>query len=265
MEARMNYVQERLLGRAIAPAVPDMSPAIAGPARQTAASAIGRISGDAVNMLPRPGGDMMTGGAMNMISRLLAIVQQLLSSFGLGLQPQTPQSYFTNATASSTGDPHLAFDGTDGHGSARHAHFDSMHGHSDLLDSSSFAGGYHISTQVTQPRANGVTYNRAATVSTNFGNTQISLDKDGNAGITSNGRTLSIASGQSIDLGNGETVTRNADGSLLVTDDNGMGGRITTRLSENGSGVDVNIDAQQVDLGGDLVSAGQPLDPRRRL
>lgn len=253
----MNYVQERLPGGAIAPAVPDMSPAIAGPVRQTAASAIGRFSGDAVNMLRRPAGDMMTGGAMNMISQLLSIVQQLLASLG--------QSFFANATASSTGDPHLAFDGTDGHGSARHTHFDSMRGHDDLLDSSSFAGGYRISTQVTQPGANGVTYNRAATVSTNFGNTRVSLDKDGNAGITSNGRKISIADGESIDLGNGEAVTRNADGSLLVTDDNGMGGRVTTRLSENGSGVDVNIEAQQVDLGGDIVNGGSRLDPRRRL
>ena len=68
---------------------------------------------------------------------------------------------------------------------------------------------------------------------------------------------ISLANGQSYDLGNGETVTRNANGSLAVTDNNGMGGTITTTLSENGQGVDVTAQANNVDLGGDLLN--QPL------
>jgi hypothetical protein len=242
----MNNVQERLIGGTIAPFVGEMSPGIDG-SPQSLGAPIGKNGPDSLSLLRRPAGDTMTGGPMSIVSQLISLIQQLLSSFG--------QTYFENATASSTGDPHLAFDGNDGRGNGRHAHFDSMHGHSDLLDSTSFAGGYRISTKVTQPDANGVTYNRAASVLTNFGDTRVSLDNQGNAGVTSNGRTFSLAKGQTMDLGNGETVTRNADGSLIVTDDNGMGGSITTRLSENGAGVDVNVQAQNVALGGDLVNS----------
>jgi hypothetical protein len=254
----MNNIQERLVGTGIAPVLADVSAAADGTARQMLGSPIGRIGTDAINVLRRPMTGMMTGGAMGIVSQLLGIIQQLLSSFGFGAQASSVQRYYANATASSTGDPHLAFDGTDGSGNARHARFDSMQGHSDLLDSASFAGGFRISTGVTQPGANGVTYNREATVSTNFGNTRVTLDNQGNAGIVSNGRTFSLTNGQTVDVGNGETVTRNADGSLSVTDDNGLGGSVTTRLSENGAGVDVNVQAQNVDLGGDLVSAGEP-------
>jgi hypothetical protein len=64
--------------------------------------------------------------------------------------------------------------------------------------------------------------------------------------------------GQTFDLGNGEIATRNADGSVTVTCTNGSGGEIATTLSGNGNGVDVNVSASNVDLGGTLVRGGEP-------
>jgi hypothetical protein len=248
MEGRMNNILERLPTAAIA--FPLEAGSTANESAQNPQSPLGGIAGDAINLMRRPGmTDVMTGGAMGIVSQLIDIIKQLLLSFGQN------QNFFSSATASSTGDPHLAFDGTDAAGANRQSHFDSMTAHRDLLDSASFAGGYKISTAVTQPAANGVTYNREATISSNFGRTRVSLDNAGNVKILSNGRAVSIAQGQTIDLGNGESVTRNADGSLAVTEQNGMGGSITTHLSENGSGVDVNVQAQNVTLAGDLVPA----------
>lgn len=171
------------------------------------------------------------------------------------MQQSAPQTYFSNANASSTGDPHLAFDGTDETGTAREAHFDSMKSHRDLLDSSSFAGGYRIATTTTAPDARGITYNRAATIFTGFGSTQITLDNAGNASVTENGQTRSLSPNQSLDLTDGERVTRDADGALEVVDRNGLGGEIAAKLSENGAGVDVRVQSRNVDLGGDLVRA----------
>jgi hypothetical protein len=231
------------------------------------------VSGDAIRrtgpLFRRPPIDNPPGGFGNnvpgtggILSQLLSIVQQLLSMLGMGnMLGSLPggEQRFQTAAASSLGDPHLAFSGTAASGSNRQTHFDSMSAHGDLLDSDSFAGGYQIATSVTQPGANGVTYNQQAMVSTNFGNTQISLDRSGNATVSQNGQTTSIAGGQTVLLGGGESVTRNADGSLVITDENGMGGSITTTLSENGHGVDVTAQANNVDLGGDLVN--QPQQP----
>lgn len=200
-------------------------------------------------------------GMSSIVTQLLGIIQQLFTMAGMsgmlsGMfgNSQSPQQHFQNANASSTGDPHLAFNGTTGSGSNQQAHFDSMSDHNDLLDSDSFAGGYNISTTVTQPAANGVTYNQQATISTNFGGTQVSLDRNGNATIVQNGQTTSLTNGQTVFLEGGETVTRNSDGSVVLRDDNGMGGTIATTLTENGQGVDVNVQANNVDLGGDLVN-----------
>ncbi len=201
-------------------------------------------------------GSMGAGTPFGIISELLGVVAQLLSMFGLG--GTSTQAYFKNANGASTGDPHLSFDGTNVSGANEQARFDSMIGHSDLLDSDSFAGGYQISTSVTQPAANGVTYNQQATISTGFGQTQVSLDNAGNATIVQNGQTTALADGESVDLGQGEAVTRAADGSVAVSDDNGFGGTITTTLSESGQGVNVNAQANDVDLGGDLLGGNQP-------
>lgn len=216
-----------------------------------------RISQFMPPVLP-PGGP----GNPGIIQQLIALLEQLLSSLGMGGSggapgPQ-PQNYFQNASGSSLGDPHLTFDGTEGDGQTLQSQFDSMTSHPDLLNSGSFAGGYRISTQSTAPDANGVTYNREASVLTNFGGTQVSLDNAGNAFVEQNGQQFALSDGQSYNLGNGETVSRAADGSVSIADQNGRGGTITTTLSENGHGVDVRVQAQDVELGGYLVQQQPP-------
>lgn len=194
----------------------------------------------------------------SLVQQLLAAFERLLSTIGSLSGNASAEPVYANATASSTGDPHLAFDATNANGQRANARYDSMSSHDDLLHSRSFAGGYRVSTAVTAPQQNGVTYNQSATVTTDFGDTSVTLDKSGTATIVSHGQQLSIAGGQSIDLGNGETVTRNADGSLAVDDRSRRGGSIVTTLRSNGQGVDVNVQAHDVALGGDLASAAAP-------
>lgn len=129
-----------------------------------------------------------------------------------------------------------------------------MSSHTDLLDSNSFRGGYRVSTQATQPNANGVTYNQNATVSTDGGNVAVELDANGNATLSRFGNVTTIQDGQTLNLGNGESVARNANGSLVVSDQTQQGATIATTLSDNGSGVDVNVQANNVDLGGYMVN-----------
>ncbi len=271
----MTNVHERASAASIA--VPQNLPNVsADPARWGAARPLTAPSSDAIRRTgPRyglppigvpPAGEFYGGasGMSGIVSQLVSIVQQLLSMIGMGGlsggifgNAQSAEQYFQTASGSSSGDPHLGFNGTTGSGSNQQSRFDSMSGHDDLLDSDSFAGGYQISTSVTQPAQSGVTFNKRATVSTNFGSTQVSLDKDGDATITQNGQSMSLANGQSLFLGNGETVTRNSDGSLVIRDENGMGGAITTTLTENGHGVDVRAQANDVELGGDLLNQPQ--------
>lgn len=177
----------------------------------------------------------------NMMQQLWQYMQQQSQPTGYGDNEQ----YYTNASGGSNGDPHLSFNGSA---------WDNMGSQPDLLHSDSIPGGFQISTQTTPPQANGVTYNQNATVTTNNGQTQVSLDKNGNATITQNGNSYNIQPGATYDLGNGETVQRNANGSLAITCTNGSGGQVTTTMTQNGNGVDVNAQANNVDLGGALVN-----------
>ena len=190
------------------------------------------------------------GGVNGLLSQIMSLLQQLLSA--IGGQGLTAQPFFSSAQGSSAGDPHLAFNGTTAAGTQQ-SRFDSMDDQPDLLDSSSFRGGFQIGTSVTPGGSNGVTWNRQAAVTTNFGRTQVSLDNQGQAMVLRNGKSLSLAAGQSMQLGLGETVSRNTDGSLVISDDNGSGGSVTTTLRGSGQGVDVSVDASAVTLGGDLV------------
>ncbi|MDQ2992729.1 MAG: hypothetical protein M3R30_07935 [Candidatus Eremiobacteraeota bacterium] len=129
-----------------------------------------------------------------------------------------------------------------------------MTGHNDLLDSNSFNGGFRLSTQTMTPNASGVTFNGSATVSTRNGGTNVTLDNHGNATIDRNGHSFALQNGQSYNLGGGESVSRAADGSVDVSERNAQGGSIDTTLRDNGSGVDVNVQANNVNLGGDLAN-----------
>ena len=200
------------------------------------------------------GGMLGPGSALgDLLSQLMALLGQLFGGNAPvgGTQNETP---FTNASGSSTGDPHLGFNGTQANGQTINSRWNSMTGHNDLLDSDSFTGGFQVSTQTTAPNAQGITYNQSATINSGWGGTSVTLDNAGNATINQNGTSSALAIGQSVDLGNGESAMRNADGSLQVIMNNGNGGNITTTLSENGQGVDVNAVASNVDLGGDLVN-----------
>jgi hypothetical protein len=211
------------------------------------------------------GGGLNFGSFMNsignLISNMLAQLGSAINGLTSGSQPGSQSgapgagdTYFTNANASSTGDPHDAFNGTTGSGSNIDEKWNSMRSHGDLLSSNSFAGDYRVSTQVTQPNTNGVTYNQSATVTTGGGATNVSMQASGAYAVTENGHAVSLVQGQATSLGNGETVTLNADGSLTVADANADGGSISTTLKSNGDGgVDVSNTATDVDLGGYLV------------
>ena len=259
----MTNLQELPLAGAMNPAsiAPDIVPETLGAYPPSAAP----VTGDRIRQLfAQPSQQTGAGGAWGMLGQLVDFIQQMLGMTNAANSVNGPQTYFQNANASSTGDPHLAFNGTTGSGQNQTARIDSMSGHRDLLDSDSMTGGFRISTSTTQPGANGVTYNRRAAVSTDFGGTQVSLDDSGDAYVTQAGRQFALAPGTSYDLGNGESVTRNANGSVAIDDVNASGGSITTTLSENGSGVDVNVQARDVDLGGDLTSASAPAVQTRR-
>ncbi len=207
------------------------------------------------------------GNIGSIVQQLVGLLQQLLqvltgggiSQSGAVNSPSTdPQEYFNSANGASQGDPHLSFSGLDGSNHLETSRFDSMTDHPNLLNSSSFPGGYQLSTTVGAPRSNGATLNQSATIATNFGRTNVSMNGDGSVSISRCGKPLSIADGQTLDLGHGETATKNSDGSLTVVNTNAQGGRIATTLKPNSSGgVDVSADANGVDLGGDLVTEAQ--------
>lgn len=195
---------------------------------------------------PSPYG--MLGPLMGMLSQLMQMLQSLMGYQSCGNQPCGNERFFRNADGASTGDPHLSFNGN---------HWSSMASQPDLLNSNSFPGGFHISTQTTPPNGKGVSWNRSATVALDGGATTIALDAGGASTVTSNGRTQSIAPGQALQLGDGQTVVANPNGSLCITARNGEGGSITTTLTARGNGVDVDVTAHDVELGGALVNGGE--------
>jgi hypothetical protein len=205
----------------------------------------------------------MFGPLMGMLSQLMQMLQSLMgyggctspySSNGNGsCRPYGGEQYFDNASGKSEGDPHLSFNGSK---------WTSMASQPDLLNSNSFAGGYQISTQTTPPNSRGISWNQSATIALDNGATTISLNNQGQPAITRDGQTLSIARGQTLGLGNGESVTCDQSGALCVTARNGQGGEITTTLTAKGTGVDVDVTAHDVDLGGALVNRSAPHQPQ---
>jgi len=195
----------------------------------------------------------------NAINSLLAQLGNSLPGSGTasGSTPAstTGQTFFANATASSSGDPHLAFNGTTSAGANVEGTWDSMTSHGDLLSSDSFAGLYRVATQVTQANAKGVTQNASASVTTAGGATSVTMNANGSYAVTENGAAITLQQGHATSLGNGETVTLAADGSLTVSDQSATGGSISTTLRSNGDGgVNVSNTASDVDLGGYLVN-----------
>lgn len=203
------------------------------------------------------------GPLMGVLQQLMQMLQSLMGYGGCGTpnggstcsggacRPYGKEQFFRNASASSEGDPHLRFDG---------ARWNSMASHPDLLNSNSFAGGFRISTQVTPPNGNGVTWNQSATVSMNGGRTTVGMNGDGQPSIVRDGESIAITRGQTVHLGDGESVTYERNGSLVVDASNGMGGRIETTLAAQDGGVNVDVSAHDVDLGGALVNGYEHRD-----
>ncbi len=177
----------------------------------------------------------------------------------------SPQQHVGDMNISSTGDPHIAESGTlvgpNGTTTQVSQKYDSMKSQGDLVDSPWIAGGYKVSTRVTQPNANGVTYNQSATVSANGGLDTVTMHRDGSYSITDAGNPVQLAKGKSITLSGGETVSANADGSLLVSATNGQGGSITTQLIGNGTEVNVATHAHDIALGGEVMRHTQNTPP----
>jgi hypothetical protein len=165
-----------------------------------------------------------------------------------GCSPYGGEQFFSSAGGASVGDPHLSFNGS---------HWNSMVSQPNLLNSDSIPGGFQISTQVTSPNSQGVTYNQNASITLNNGQTTISMNNAGQASIDSFGQTVPLAAGQTAQLGNGASVTCNQNGSLTVVAENGYGGEITSTLTPRGEGVNVVVNAQNVDLGGTLANGNQ--------
>lgn len=203
-----------------------------------------------------------SGSVLGLFGPLMAMLQQLMqmlqSMMGYGCnapygsgncQSYGRERYFQNATGSSDGDPHLSFNG---------ARWDSMASQPNLLNSNSFPGGFQISTQTTPPNGKGVTWNQSATIALNNGATTIAMSNQGVPSITSFGQSISIARGQTVQLGDGESVSYQENGALRIGDENGSGGRIDTTLTPQGNGVNVDVTAHYVDLGGTLVKGFMP-------
>jgi hypothetical protein len=208
-----------------------------------------------------PYSNPFTSSFMQVGSQLGSWAQQAgsaISNWFNGSPNYGSEQYFGSASGGSNGDPHISFNGNT---------WNDMQSEPDLLHSDSIPGGYQLSTQTTQPNANGVTYNQSATVTTHGGRTQVSLNNTGNAAITQDGMSQDLAPGQTVQLGN-ETITCNQNGSLQVTMQNAQGGQITTTMTQNGQGVDVNVSANNVDLGGAMVngassSCGSQPEPQK--
>lgn len=222
------------------------------------------VGGDAISRLVPPwltgamGANPMqtalVGPLSGLMQQLIAMLQWMMGSGSASPSPYPgagcpssgggAEQFFPSANGASAGDPHLSFNGN---------HWNSMVSHPDLLSSDSIPGGFRISTQVTPPNARGATWNQSASVTTNNGATTISMNNAGQPTIESYGQNIPIADGQTVQLGNGESVTRNGNGSLTITAQNGSGGQIVTTLTAQGQGVNVDVSAQNVDLGGALV------------
>jgi hypothetical protein len=211
------------------------------------------------------------GGLGGLVSGLVSVLQQLIGALlnqstnanqtnpGQTPLPGGPQQRFENVDVSSTGDPHIAETGTrEGPGgkSPVDVRWDSMSAHDDLVHSNQIDGGYRVSTAVTPPGANGVTYNQSATVHTNFDQDAITMNRDGSFAIFDDGEQVQLGKGESATLSGGENVSVNQDGSLVINAKNAAGGSIATTLRSTGVGVDVTTHAHEIALGGDAITHG---------
>jgi hypothetical protein len=130
-----------------------------------------------------------------------------------------------------------------------------MQSHNDLLTAPDVAGGFRLSSQVGTANAQGATMNQSVTASANHGRTAISFNANGNATIRQGNMTNTLAPNETLQLGQGLSVT-DATNSLVLQAKNANGSTLTTTLSDNGQGgVDINAQGNNIALGGYLVNS----------
>jgi hypothetical protein len=221
-----------------------------------------------------PNAGQSPGGITGMLGQIVCLLQQLLGSLGgggaAGTQPYPGanaqpfgSATFSNATLSSTGDPHLALTGTEqnanGTTSQINDRYDNMTSQRDLLSTNDFGNAFRVSTTASQPNANGVTYNASASASMNFGRDRVTMGAGGAVSVINDGTPVNLAAGQSVTLSGGAVVSENANGSVSIAQQNGNGEALTTTFAYNGAGVDVTANASGgVTLGGSLVRHATP-------
>ena len=218
-----------------------------------------------------PGGALGTaaggGSIAAILGQLATLVQQYIGRLGnslLGTPNAAPRpagaATFQNVTLGSVGDPHLGITGTalhaDGSTAGVDSHFDSMTPHADLFSTGDFGDGLTVSTNVTQPAANGITQNASATATMNGGSDSVTMTAAGAVSVTSGGMAIALAPGQSLQLASGATVSEAAGGAVSIGEA-AFGATLTTTFAQNGTGgVDVNATGSNVTLAGDLLTGG---------
>jgi hypothetical protein len=219
------------------------------------------------------------GGIGGILAQLANQVQQTiakLSSALMGTSPSTGTTAstgtntaanslggaatFQNVSLASVGDPHLSVSGTeqnaDGTTASANSKFDSMTSHQDLFSTRDFGDGFHVSTSVTQPSANGITQNASATASMDGGRENVTMTNTGAISVTDHGQSVALTPGGSITLSGGQHVSEGANGSVSISEA-AFGQNLTTTFTNNGGGgVDVTAQGQNVTLAGDLITGG---------
>ena len=217
-------------------------------------------------------------GISGILAQLMSSVQQSISQLSNALMggssssttpttsanantnPASGAATFQNVSLGSVGDPHLSVSGTeqnaDGSATSVNSKFDSMSGHADLFSTRDFGDGFHVSTSVTQPSANGVTQNANATATMDGGRENVSMSNTGAVSVTDHGQAVALSAGQSIRLSGGQQVSEAANGSVSITESSLNENLTTTFANNGGGGVDVTAQGQNVTLSGALITGG---------
>jgi hypothetical protein len=218
-------------------------------------------------------------GISGILAQLMSSVQQTISQLSNAMMgtssstsalptpatsaqanPANGSATFQNVSLGSVGDPHLSVSGTeqnaDGSTASVDSKFDSMSGHADLFSTRDFGDGFHVSTAVTQPSANGVTQNASATATMDGGRESVSMSNTGAVSISDHGQAVALSAGQSIRLSGGQQVSEAANGSVSITESSFNENLTTTFTNNGGGGVDVTAQGQNVTLSGALISGG---------
>jgi hypothetical protein len=223
---------------------------------------------------PFPGGALNPGsnaGIGGILAQLASQVQQSIAKLSNALMGTSASggatpgaangaATFQNVSLASTGDPHLSVSGTeqnaDGSTANVSSKFDSMVGHQDLFSTRDFGDGFHVSTAVTQPSANGITQNASATASMDGGRESVTMTNNGTISVNDHGQAVALTPGQTVTLSGGQNVSEAANGSVSISE-TAFGENLTTTFTSNGGGgVDVTAQGQNVTLAGDLITGG---------